>query len=252
MLKNTLKNNAPPIDPERKKELKLFQKLAGLKFKSDRLLNLAFAHRSYANEIPFASENNEKLEFWGDSVLGLIISEYLFKNLQDKNEGDLAKIKSFVVSEDILASVAKRIRVDNYILIGKGEEYSGGRRKKTLLADAMEAIIAAFYLDSGYSSVKDFVLTLLVPEIDKVVEDKHEKDYKSLLQELVQKRYKAYPKYSVVKKSGPDHDKTFVIEVSINNVSYGTGIGKNKKQAEQKAAGIAYNAIMNPSIQKKI
>jgi ribonuclease-3 len=252
MLKNILKNNVPPIDPERKKELKLFQKLAGLRFKSEKLLNLAFAHRSYANEIPYPTENNEKLEFLGDSILGLIISEYLFTNLQDKSEGDLAKIKSFVVSEDILASAAKRIRVDNYILIGKGEEYSGGRRKKTLLADAMEAIIGAFYLDGGYSSVKDFVLRLLVPEIDKVVEDKHEKDYKSLLQELVQKKYKAYPKYNVVKKTGPDHDKTFVIEVSINNISYGKGIGKNKKQAEQQAAGIAYNTIINPSVQKKV
>jgi ribonuclease-3 len=251
MLKNINKLNAPPIDQERKKELKLFQKLAGIRFKSDKLLNLAFAHRSYANEIPGETENNEKLEFLGDSVLGLIISENLFINSEDKNEGDLAKIKSFVVSEDILAAVAKRIRVDNYILIGKGEEYSGGRNKKTLLADAMEAIIGAYYLDSGYALVKEFVLRLLLPEIDKVVEDRHKKDYKSLLQEFVQKKYRSYPKYTVVKKSGPDHDKTFVIEVTINNVSYGKGVGKNKKEAEQEAAGKAYNSLTGKPNQQK-
>ncbi len=252
MLKNINKLNIPPIDQERKKELKLFQKLAGIRFKSDMLLNLAFAHRSYANEIPGETENNEKLEFLGDSVLGLIISENLFINSEDKNEGDLAKIKSFVVSEDILATVAKRIRVDNYILIGKGEEYSGGRNKKTLLADAMEAIIGAYYLDSGYALVKEFVLRLLLPEIDKVVEDRHKKDYKSLLQEYVQKKYRSYPKYAVVKKSGPDHDKTFVIEVTINNVSYGKGVGKNKKEAEQQAAGMAYNRLTGAASQKKV
>ena len=167
MYKYTQKDNIPPIDKERKKELKLFQKLARIKFKKDDLLNLAFAHRSYANEIPDDSENNEKLEFLGDSILGLIISEYLFINMEDKSEGDLAKIKSFVVSEDILATVAKKIRVDNYILIGKGEEYSGGRNKKAILADAMEAIFGAYYLDSGYNAVKEFVLKLLLIEIDK-------------------------------------------------------------------------------------
>ncbi len=251
MLKYTIKGNVPPIDQERKKELKLFQKLAGLRFKSANFLNLAFAHRSYANEIPGDSENNEKLEFLGDSVLGLIVSEYLFINLEDKTEGDLAKIKSFVVSEDILASVAKKIRVDNYILIGKGEEYSGGRSKKALIADAMEAIFGAYYLDSGYTAVREFVLKLLMPEIDKVVEDRHKKDYKSLLQELVQKKFKAYPRYSVIRKTGPDHDKTFVIEVSINNISYGKGVGKNKKEAEQQAAGIAYNTLTKQSTLKK-
>lgn len=251
MLKYKQNNTVPPIDQERKKELKLFQKLAGIRFKSDKLLNLAFAHRSYANEIPGETENNEKIEFLGDSVLGLIVSEYLFINLKDKTEGDLAKIKSFVVSEDILAVVAKKIRVDNYILIGKGEEYSGGRSKKALLADAMEAILGAYYLDSGYTAVREFVLRLLLPEIDKVVEDRHKKDYKSLLQELVQKKYKAYPRYSVIRKTGPDHDKTFIIEVSINNESYGKGMGKNKKEAEQQAAGIAYNKLTKQSAMKK-
>jgi len=232
------------MNEERKKELKLFQKLSRIRFKNFNLLNLAFTHRSYANEAQQETENNEKLEFLGDSILGLIISEYLFRNISHKSEGDFAKIKSFVVSEDSLAAIAKKIRVDNFILIGKGEEYSGGRNKKAIIADAMEAIIGAYYIDSGYNPVKEFVLKLLIPEINKVILDKHKKDYKSLLQELVQKKYRSYPKYNIVKKSGPDHDKTFMIEVNINNKIYGQGMGKNKKEAEQKAAGVAYKRLL--------
>jgi len=236
-----------PLDLARRKELKLFEKLCHIRFKSLALLNLAFCHRSYAHESNTSVSSNERLEFLGDSVLGLIISEYLYHTLPDKNEGELAKIKSFVVSEESLSSLAQQIRVDNYILIGKGEEYSGGRSKKTLLADALEAIIGAYYIDAGYEAVKKFVLGLLTPEIEKVVQDKHKKDYKSLLQEYVQKRYKTYPRYVVVEKKGPDHDRTFVIEVLINNKCYGKGLGKNKKEAEQQAAGIAYNLIIGKS-----
>jgi ribonuclease-3 len=233
----------PPVDGVRKKELKLFEKLIGIRFKNLELLNLAFSHRSFAHESEGDIDSNERLEFLGDSVLGLIVSEYLYHVMPDKNEGDLAKIKSFVVSEDSLSMLSQKIRVDNYILIGKGEEYSGGRSKKTLLADALEAIIGAYYIDSGYAPVKEFVLGLLIPEIDKVVQDKHKKDYKSLLQEYVQKRFKSYPRYLVVEKTGPDHDRTFVVEVVIHNKGYGKGEGKNKKEAEQEAAGVAFNAL---------
>jgi ribonuclease-3 len=233
----------PPINSERKKELKLFEKLIKIRFKNLELLNLAFSHRSFAHESDDDVDSNERLEFLGDSVLGLIVSEYLYHVFADKNEGDLAKIKSFVVSEESLSMLSQKIRVDNYILIGKGEEYSGGRSKKTLLADALEAIIGAYYIDAGYAPVKDFVLGLLIPEIEKVVQDKHKKDYKSLLQEYVQKRFKAYPRYLVVEKTGPDHDRTFVVEVVIHNKGYGKGEGKNKKEAEQQAAGVAYIAL---------
>ncbi len=234
---------APPVTPLRKKELQLFQKHAGARFKSLELLNLAFSHRSYANERPDDIDTNEKLEFFGDSVLGLVVSEYLLITLPDKDEGDLAKVKSFVVSEDSLAGIAKRLRLDNFILIGKGEEYSGGRSKKTLLADALEAIIGAYYLDSGFNAARSFVRGLLVPEINKVLEDRHKKDYKTLLQEYVQKRFKTHPRYRVVQRSGPDHNKTFWIEVTVNNVTYGPGMGKNKKEAEQNAAGIAHKTL---------
>ena len=208
------------------------------------LLNLAFSHRSFANENPGICDNNEKLEFLGDSVLGLVVSEYLFQSLPDKAEGDLARIKSFVVSENSLALIAKNLKVDNFILIGKGEEYSGGRSKKAILADCMEAIIGAYFLDSGFTPSRKFILSVLIPEINKVLEDRHEKDYKTLLQELVQKNHKSYPRYSLVEKSGPDHDRTFRIEVRINGRTFGRGYGKNKKEAEQNAASIAYKALV--------
>lgn len=237
----------PPVSSERKKELNLFQKHARIRFKRLELLNLAFSHRSYSNEFQINMDNNEKLEFLGDSVLGLIINEYLFFHLPDKTEGDLSRIKSFVVSEASLVEIAKKIKIDNFILIGKGEEYSGGRSKKAILADAMEALMGAYYIDSGFKKIKKFILDLFVPEIMKVLENKHQKDYKTLLQEYVQKKFKTYPRYSLVQKEGPDHDKTFWITVGIGDKVYGPGKGKNKKEAEQNAAGIAFKSFTKPS-----
>jgi len=207
-------------------------------------LNLAFSHRSFANESAGEVDNNEKLEFFGDSVLGLVVSEYLVTALPDKSEGDMAKIKSHVVSEDSLAEIGRTLRVDNFILIGKGEEYSGGRSKKALIADAMEAIIGAYYLDSGFKAVRTFIRSLLIPQINEVLEDRHKKDYKTLLQEYVQKRFKSYPRYRIIHRKGPDHNRTFWIEVAIGKRTYGPGTGKNKKEAEQMAAGIAFKALM--------
>jgi ribonuclease-3 len=229
---------------ERKKELQLFQRHAQIRFKSLALLNLAFSHRSFANESAGEVDNNEKLEFFGDSVLGLVVSEYLVTALPDKSEGDMAKIKSHVVSEDSLAEIGRTLRVDNFILIGKGEEYSGGRSKKALIADAMEAIIGAYYLDSGFKAVRTFIRSLLIPQINEVLEDRHKKDYKTLLQEYVQKRFKSYPRYRIIHRKGPDHNRTFWIEVAIGKRTYGPGTGKNKKEAEQMAAGIAFKALM--------
>lgn len=233
----------PKVDSERRKELQLFEKQAGIRFRKLELLNHAFCHRSFANESDGTVANNEKLEFLGDSVLGLVIAEYLYLTLPDSVEGDLAKIKSFVVSEDSLAAISRNLRVDNFILIGKGEEFSGGRSKKAILADAMEAIIGAYFLDSGIGSAKKFILRYLVPEIDKVLQNKHKKDYKTLLQEFVQKKYKTYPKYVLVKRTGPDHRKTFWIDVRVKDRNYGPGQGRNKKEAEQEAARVAFQAL---------
>ncbi len=232
-----------PVSGTRKKELLKFESHAGLRFRRLELLNQAFSHRSFANEQDDTIENNERLEFLGDSVLGLVVAEYLYVKLGDRPEGDLARIKSFVVSEDSLAEVARAIHVDNVVLVGKGEEYSGGRTKKAILADALEAVIGAYFLDSGFKAVKKFVITHLAPQIDSVLEDRHRKDYKTLLQEFAQKTYKSYPRYSVQKKTGPDHDKTFWMMVEVGGSMYGPGKGKNKKEAEQAAAAQAYREL---------
>jgi ribonuclease III len=234
---------AAALRPERKKELQLFERHSGIRFRELESLNQAFTHRSFAHESEESDENNERLEFLGDSVLGLVVSEYLYQTLTDQAEGELARIKSFVVSEASLSEIAKRLRVDNFILIGRGEEYSGGRSKKAILADALEAIIGAYFLDSGFLPARKFVRQMLVPEINKVLEDRHAKDYKTLLQEYVQKRLKTYPHYRVVQKTGPDHDRTFWIEVHIGDRSFGAGKGKNKKEAEQDAARLAYEGL---------
>jgi ribonuclease-3 len=233
----------PAPSPERRRELRLFERTTGIRFRREDLLNLAFSHRSFAHESSRNVGNNERLEFLGDSVLGAVVSEHLFSALPDKTEGDLAKIKSFVVSEDSLAGIAKNLKIDNFILIGKGEEFSGGRSKKAILADCLEAVIGAYFLDSGFKKCRDFILRFMMPEITKVLENKHRKDFKTLLQEHVQKAFKTYPRYVLVQKTGPDHDKTFWMEVKIRDKTYGPGEGKNKKEAEQAAASIAYHEI---------
>ena len=238
---------SPTISRERKKELDLFEKQAAVRFRSRELLNLAFSHRSFANESsgaqatgPVRTDNNEKLEFLGDAVLGLVVSETLFASLAGRTEGEMARVKSVVVSEASLARIAQQLGIQNYILIGRGEENSGGRSKRAILADATEALIGALYLDGGFAAASRFVRRLFEPEISAVLENRHQRDFKTLLQELVQKRYKTYPRYNLVQKSGPDHDRTFHVRVVIDRREYGEGAGKNKKEAEQNAAERAY------------
>jgi len=234
---------APSISPERKRELVLFQKQADIKFKNLDLLNLAFSHRSFSNESSVDIDNNERLEFLGDSVLGLVVSEWLFIHLPNLDEGDFSRIKSFVVSEESLASIAKKLRGDNFILIGKGEEYSGGRSKKALLADCLEAVFGSYFLDSGFKAATDFIQRLLVPEIKNVLDNKHRKDYKTLLQEYVQKTYKSTPRYELLKKTGPEHDNTFWMQVAVLKKVFGPASGSNKKEAEQAVAKMAYESL---------
>ncbi len=229
-----------PCSHLRKKELQNFEKNAGIRFKRHDLLNLAFCHRSYTNEHQEQKDNNERLEFLGDSILGLVVADYLFTSLPDKPEGDLARIKSFVVSEESLAELALPLSVNEYLLIGKGEENSGGRTKKAILADAMEAIFGAYYLDTGFRETSRFILALMIPQIEKVLQNKHKRDFKTLLQEYCQKNFKNYPRYTLVKNTGPDHNKTFWMDVEVNGMSYGPGKGKNKKEAEQQAAEQAW------------
>lgn len=183
------------------------------------------------------------MEFLGDSVLGIAVADYLYKTMADHPEGDLARIKSVVVSEMTLSEIALSIGIQNVLLLGKGEEHSGGRMKKALLADATEALFGACYLDSGFKVAERLILNLLVPEIEKVWENRHHKDFKTLLQEYYQKKSKACPEYFLEKISGPDHDRLFWVSVRLNGKTYGPEKGKNKKEAEQAAARKAWEIL---------
>ena len=232
------------IHSARQKELVEFSKKLNIKFNNLELLNLAFHHRSYSNENSKQKHfNNERLEFLGDSVLGMATATFLYEDMMDNQEGDLAKIKSVVVSEKSLAPIARAIGIDKMLILGKGEEMSGGRQKDAILADAVEALIGAYYLDRGYEDAEKLVLSFIVPEIKKVQQNKGQKDYKTLLQEFYQKKYKMCPVYELVKKTGPDHDKIFWVSVKLKDVTYGPCEGKNKKSAEQNAAKMAWEII---------
>jgi len=235
----------PSVSTSRRKELSLFQKKAGLRFRRFDLLDLAFCHRSFVNETSEDIDNNERLEFLGDSVLGIVVADYLFRLLPDRPEGDLARIKSHVVSEDALAEIALGLGLDSVVHVGKGEEISGGRTKKALLSDSMEALIGAWYLDAGYEKAARFILYYLKGPIETVLANKHRKDYKTLLQEIVQKRFHSYPKYILDRKTGPDHQRTFWMNVFVDGESFGPGEGANKKSAEQEAARMAFEYLEN-------
>lgn len=231
------------LSSDRIKNLNSFCKNLSIRFNDLEILDLALHHRSFSNEdAKHRHLNNERLEFLGDSVLGMVTASFLYSNLENP-EGDLARIKSVVVSEEILAPIAVKIGIDKMLVLGKGEEMSGGRQKKAILADAVEAVIGAYFLDNGFESVQKLVLSFIVPEIQKVLENKGHKDYKSLLQELYQKKYKECPVYELIKKTGPEHDKTFWVTVHLKNISYGPEQGKSKKEAEQNAAKAAYTEL---------
>lgn len=227
---------ANKLDPVRTKELNKFCQNLGLKFSDLKLLDQAFHHRSLVNEHK-ELKNNERLEFLGDSVLGMVTAAYLYNSLENP-EGDLAKIKSAVVSEKALAPVALKFGIDKLLMMGKGEELSGGRTKPAILADCMEAIIGAYYLDSGYKAAEKYVLSFIIPEIQKVFSFGL-KDFKTLLQEKYQKEYKNCPVYELVDKSGPDHDQIFKVSVHLGEQTFGPAAAKNKREAEQLAAQIA-------------
>ena len=224
------------LSKERKSQLIKFCKSVKISFNNLDLLNQAFCHRSITNEIKYF-KNNERLEFLGDSVLGMVTASYLY-NDYDIVEGDLAKIKSVVVSEKILSEIALEINIQNLLILGKGEEKSGGRKKPAILADCMEAIIGAYYLDSGFKSVEKYVLSFMIPQIEKVF-DSGIKDYKTILQEKFQKISKMCPRYELISKTGPEHAQVFSVVVHLNDMTYGPCSGNSKKQAEQEVAKLA-------------
>ena len=198
------------------------------------LLRQALTHKSAEQELNVAA--NERLEFLGDAVLDLVLAEHLFHTHPDLAEGDLTKVKAVAVSEPVLAEVARELGVGLFLLLARGEEQSGGRDRSSILADAMEAIFAAVYLDRGFRAARDLVLRLIGGRLHMIESREYEPDYKTVLQEKIQEIHRTPPTYRVLSQTGPDHDRTFVAEVRIGKTALGSGAGKSKKQAEQAAA----------------
>lgn len=230
---------------EREKKLNEFEEKINYRFNDIGLLSKALTHSSYANEHKKSHiVYNERLEFLGDSVLSLVVSDYIYKKYPHYPEGDLTKLRATVVCEPALAFIAKRITLGDYLLLGKGEEITGGRERDSILADSLEAIIGAVYLDQGFDSVKKFVINLIEREIIRASKEKEIFiDYKTKLQEILQKNMKSKIEYKLEKEEGPDHDKKFYIVAVIDDRVYGSGLGKSKKEAEQMAAKEALNRI---------
>ena len=214
----------------------------GYKFKNISLLQNALSHSSYANERWHDSlKSNERLEFLGDSILGMVTAEHLYRNFPDRPEGDLTRMRADMVCERALAKVAERIGLGQHLLLGHGEETGGGRNRDSILADAVESVIAACFLDGGMEPARQFINTFVLTEVP--VKKLRNADYKTALQELVQQKKNQVLAYTLVAESGPDHDKQFTVEVSLNGNVIGQGKGTSKKRAEQNAAQAAMEAM---------
>lgn len=226
-------------------ELKKFQEIIGYKFQNEQLLKQALTHSSYANEKHLKKlSDNERLEFLGDAVLEVVSSEFLYQNYPNLTEGQLTKLRASIVCEPTLATCTEMIHLGDYLYLGKGEDRTGGRMRKSVLSDAMEAVIGAIYLDGGFANAKEFVLKFIMTDI----EHKHLfYDSKTILQEVVQGEHEQLT-YVLLGETGPDHDKTFEVGVLIGKKEISTGKGHTKKAAEQEAA---YQALLVLEAQKQ-
>ena len=220
-------------------KLKEFQAMTGYQFQQEGLLKQALTHSSYANEkLMKKHSDNERLEFLGDAVLEVVSSEFLFLNYPDYPEGDLTKLRASLVCEPTLAFCTNELHLGDYLYLGKGEDQTGGRKRKSILSDALEAVIGAIYLDGGFASAKEFILKYILTDIE------HKQlfyDSKTILQEIVQAKYTEELNYQLMGEEGPDHDKRFIVEARIGTQVIGQGIGHTKKAAEQEAA---YQALL--------
>lgn len=219
------------------------EKIIEYRFKNDELLKTALTHSSYANE--FRCQSYERLEFLGDSILSIIISEYLYEKMKDIAEGDLSRIRSALVCEESLSSIAKKYGFGQFVLLGNGEEKSGSRDRNSILCDIYEAILAAIYLDGGMNEAKRFVMNTMSDKLESDLYNKSIKDFKSSLQEEVQKIYHDRSKivYKISNESGPEHRKNFCVDLYVNDKKISSGVGHSKKEAEQEAAKIALSKI---------
>ena len=227
-------------------DLSTLQKNLGIEFKDISYLEQALVHSSYINENPdFSAASNERLEFLGDAILGMIVAEKLYRENPHLDEGKMTKMRANLVRRDTLAHIAKDIGLGDHLYLGKGEDASGGRHKPANLAAVYEAVLAAVYLDQGISVTRDFILKQLDRETGKVTGRRSRRDYKSELQEIIQAQRQQTPSYHVVQTIGPDHDKTFTVEVRLDNTVLGIGSGKNKKTAQSNAAHSALEKLAN-------
>ena len=214
----------------------------GYHFKNISLLQNALTHSSYANERWHNSLlSNERLEFLGDSILGMLVAEYLFRNFPDRPEGELTRMRADMVCEKTLAGVAEKIHLGQHLLLGHGEEQGGGRSRESILADAVESVIAASFLDGGMEAALHFIKTFILVEVP--VSQLHNMDYKTKLQELVQQKKNQVLSYNLLSETGPDHDKHFEVCVALNGKEVGRGEGRSKKRAEQEAARLAITKL---------
>lgn len=216
----------------------------GYRFNNKDLLVDALTHKSYHHENPDeARRYNERLEFLGDSVLGLVIAETLFRHHITLTEADMSKMKSYLVKESVLFEIATKLSLGKYLRLGRGEESTGGRHKRSVLSDAVEAIFGAVFLDSDYGAVRAVILRLFNDKIDSIISQKEGYDFKSELQEKSQGMFGVLPEYRIVKQEGEEHKKIFTAEVYINDQLYGSGTGKSKKDAQMSAAKEALHRI---------
>ena len=229
-------------------KLKDLQSCLGYFFKDVNLLERAVTHKSYINEAPDKERvtDNERLEFLGDAVLGLVISDFLIKKFPNYSEGQLSKLKGFIVSESFLFEIAKELKLGKYLILGRGEENSGGRRKRSILADASEAILASIYLDGGLKSAYDFIIRHMEEKIMGIANNTYIPEYKTILQEFTQGEFGCVPIYKVVSEKGEDHSPEFEVSIFIEDKLYGKGKGRSKRKAEQDAA---YNALLNMNVE---
>jgi ribonuclease-3 len=222
--------------------IKDLENAIGYRFKNITLLQNALAHSSYANERWHDSlKSNERLEFLGDSILGMVVAEYLYRNFPDRPEGDLTRMRADMVCERSLAMIAERIDLGKHLLLGNGEESSGGRTRDSILADAVESVIAACFLDGGMEPARKFIEGFVLTDVP--VRKLRNADYKTALQELVQQKKNQVLTYMLVGESGPDHDKQFRVEVCLNGTVVGCAGGPSKKRAEQDAARVAMESL---------
>src|SRR5512137_366026 len=232
------------MNHDRATQLKALEETLGYTFRDSSLMDCALTHRSFANENPDQlKRDNERLEFLGDAVLTLCISDMLMKRYPECSEGELSKIRSSIVNERPLARLARELRIGDYLLLGRGEDISGGRAKRSILANTLEAIIAAVYFDTGFAGAFDFIGKRFHPLLETGAAGVFYQDYKTSLQETTQNRFRVIPRYTVIREFGPDHDKVFQVRVAVGDVVSTAGLGRNKKEAEQRAAKKALEAI---------